>query len=71
MPKHIFEDFFHSLLAASLGVAVPVKSIENLRRRVTFQDGNVRTDYFSYTRGLKGKIFQLFLKLSRGRDTDN
>lgn len=70
MPKHIFEDFFHPPLAASLGVAVPVKSIEHLRKRVTFQDWNVRIAFSLYQRVLKGKSFQLGMKLSRERETD-
>lgn len=69
-PNTFFEDFFHPPFAASLGVAVPVKSIEHLRKRVTFQDWNVRIVFSLYQRGLRGKSFQLCIKLSRDREID-
>lgn len=47
MPKLICDDFFHPILPAFLGVFVPVKSIEVVRSRVSFQDWNVGIVFFS------------------------
>lgn len=47
MPKLISDDFLHSTPAASLGVVVPVKTIEIGRNRASFQNWNVRGVFFS------------------------
>lgn len=44
MPKLIFDDFFHPTLVASLGVIVPVKTIDIVRNRISFQDWNVTVE---------------------------
>lgn len=44
MPKLISDDFSHPTLSASLGVVVPVKTIEVVKNRVSFQDWNVRVE---------------------------
>lgn len=47
MPKLISDDFLHSTPAASLGVVVPVKTIEIGRNKASFQNWNVRGVFFS------------------------
>jgi hypothetical protein len=44
VPKFISDDFFHPTLAASLGVAMPVKGIKAVRSRIAFQDWNVQIE---------------------------